>query len=145
MIETEKLKQIERMLGSKLIRERRAGIKMVQELLANDQCRDQLRVLLAALVMSDPIGTVKADAQSALDVDDARHISPLPRNPDDIFGTRCSKGHVSYFDKREYCGKQVTGMWRTSRRGDQDVDEVLVKCKTCGEESYVEINCEGYK
>ncbi len=139
------LDKLIKMLDSELIRERREGIKIAQDMLRKNQHRMKVRNLLAAITQKDKIGTIKTIARDVLNEDEARHISPSTKNPDYVFGARCPKGHVSYFDKREYCRKKDTGMWRVVRQADKEVDEVLVKCKICSEEFYVEVKCEGYK
>lgn len=147
MTDTERLDQLKQVLASQLIRERRAGIKMAAEMLANDLHRDEVRALLENLAKNDLMTTVQEDARKALAADDAR-LHPVPAAPPDyIFGAKCPKGHVSYFDKRECCPKSGQGTWRTITRGNREVDEILLRCKTkgCGEQFYAEVDCEGYK
>ena len=147
MSENEQLKQLREMLTGKLIRKRKAGIEMAREMLAQGIFREQVREMLAELVKKDLIMIVQEDAQKVLNEDDERRQSRPASSPDYIFGAVCPKGHTNYYDKREHCPKQSNITRRVVRRDSQELDEILVKCKTigCDEEFYVEIKCEGYK
>lgn len=147
MTDIDRLSQLKQTLGSNLIRERRAGIKMAAEMLANDFHRDEVHALLESLAKNDLITNVQDDARKVLVADNARR-NPVPtKNPDYIFIVRCPVGHVNSYDKREYCPRNGNIIRRTVVRGIHNVDEILIHCKTsgCGEEFYVEVDCEGYK
>lgn len=147
MTEIDRLSQLKQILGSNLIRERRAGIRMAAEMLANDLHRDEVHALLESLVKNDLITNVQDDARKALAADNARR-NPVPaKNPDYIFNVRCPKGHVNSYDKREYCPRNGNVIRRIVAHGTHNVDEILIHCKTsgCGEEFFVEVDCEGYK
>ena len=145
MTEAKTLAQLKEMLTSSLIRKRKTGIMMAAEMLASDMCRADVRALLEDISKTDLITLVQEAAQKALDDDDARR-SPQ-KNPEYIFGARCPKGHISHYDKREYCPKNSNVTRRTVFRDKRNVDELLLRCKIagCGEGFYVEVNCEGYK
>jgi len=145
MTEVEKLAQLKEMLSSHLIGKRKAGIMMAVEMLTNDVSKMEVRAILENISKNDLIMQVQEDAQKALDDDDARYAPP--KSPDYIFGARCPKRHVSYYDKREYCPKNSNITRRTILRDPGNIDELLVQCKTagCNEKFYVEIDCEGYK
>jgi hypothetical protein len=148
MADSEKIEQLKLMLGSDLIRKRKAGIIVAGEILARGENHEEIRHLLEKLIQLDPIGIVKEAAQKELDRDDqrlAQNYSRPRKTPDYIFGAKCPNGHVSYFDKREYCPKQSSFTRRIVYMNGQEVDEILVKCEICGEEFYVEVSCEGYK
>jgi hypothetical protein len=147
MSENEKLDQLKEMLSSELIRKRRAGIAMAVEMLASNLHWKDVRILLEDMAKNDLIGTVREDAQYALDEDDARRNPKKSASADYVFSARCPNGHVSYYDKREICPKSGIGHRRVVIRDGRESDEILLKCKTrgCGEEFAVEVDCEGYK
>lgn len=141
------INELKALLASNLIRERRAGISIAVEMLAADFNSDEVRTLLENIVKNDLITNVQNDARKALAIDNARR-SPVPaKSPDYIFNVRCPKGHVNSYDKREYCPRNGNVIRRTVVRGIHNVDEILIHCKTsgCGEDFYVEVDCEGYK
>ncbi len=61
-----------------------------------------------------------------------------------LFGVSCSKGHITYYDKRYVCRRANTIV-----RGDQGtkLDTLALSCDTvgCGERIIVEVDCEGYR
>ncbi len=142
---TDPLTQLNEMLTSDLIRKRKAGIVMAAEMLATDAQPQAVRALLEGIAKNDDMLTVREAAQVALDADQVRRNPP---RPDYVFDARCPNGHVVSYDKREHCPKkQGHGVYRTVSRDGKDLDEVLLKCKvkTCGEEFFGPVNCEGYK
>jgi hypothetical protein len=137
--------QLKEMLKSKLISKRKAGIEMARQMLAHDLACEPVRVLLQEAAKGDLIMGVQKLALEVLAEDDTRH-NPSPfKSPGYVFGGVCLKGHTSYYDKRELCPKQSLVIHRMVRRGGYDVDEIELKCKTCGEVFYAEVPCEGYK
>jgi hypothetical protein len=60
-----------------------------------------------------------------------------------IFGVRCEKGHVTYFDKREVC-RHDGNVKRTMRDG-KELDALRLRCGTCQAWVVAEVDCEGYK
>lgn len=145
MPKDEKLEQLKEMLTSNLIKKRKAGIEMAEEMLATGVDREQVRSMLEDVAKNDLMITVQEKAQQVIDEDTARHNPRLKQHADYVFGARCPKGHVSYYDKREYCSKQSGVFRRILERDGKELDEVLVRCKTCDEEFSVEVDCEGYK
>ena len=142
------LEEIERLLKSEFIRERKQGIQKAAELLANGLHRKAMRDRLAEIARNDLITGVGELAQAALDEDDQRHAVQPPRYQSDarhMFGAECPKGHVHYYDKRLYCPKQGNITRRTVFRDGVEQDEILVKCTTCGVEFVADVACEGYK
>jgi len=146
MTETERLTQLRQMLGSNLIRERRAGIKMAAEMLAHNLDRNEVHEMLTALAKDDLIGTVRTDAQNALADDDAhRHPTPAPP-PDYVFGAKCKYCHtITYLDKRKVCQKQGDLNREVVVRDGQVVNAISVTCEHCGKEFKAFVPCEGYK
>jgi hypothetical protein len=120
---------------------------LAERMLATGVQQAAARSALEALAKNDPITIVQEVAQAVLDAYAARSgSSPAAAPPDYVFGARCPNGHVSYFDKREYCPKNSIIIRRVVTRGGRDVEEVLVRCKTgCRKEFYVEVDCAGYK
>ena len=142
-----KLEQLKEMLQSNLIRKRKAGIKMAQEMLANGLHREEVLIMLHDIARGDLMMGVQELAQKVLEEDGTRDSSQVSTSADYVFGAVCPNGHTSYYDKREYCPKSSNITRRSVQRGAKKVDEVLVKCKTkpCSEEFFVEVSCEGYK
>lgn len=145
MTEPDQLTQLQEMLASEIHSKRRAGVAFGAEMLANGIQRAEVRALLEKVAQNDLLTTIQADARKALAEDNARH-SP-PKSPDYVFRGRCPQGHVSYYDKREECGKKGNVTRRTVWRDNRNADEILLRCKTpgCKQEFYVEVDCEGYK
>jgi hypothetical protein len=130
-----------------LIRKRKAGIQMAREMLAQGLEHEEVRALLDEIAKRDHMMGVQELAQDILNEDNARNGPQTFAPAGYVFGGVCSNGHTSYYDKREYCPKSSNVTRRTVQRGAQKVDEILVKCKTksCGEEFFVEVSCEGFK
>lgn len=65
-----------------------------------------------------------------------------------IFGVTCANHHISYFDKRKVCPASDNGIVRrVVREGGQELDELVLTCKTpgCGKKIKIRIDCESYK
>ncbi len=146
MTETERLAQLKQMLTSNLIRERRAGIKMAVEMLANDLHSDEVRVLLENLAKNDLITTVQDDARQSLAADEAQRNPPPAAPLDYVFGAKCTYcHHVNYLDKREVCPKQSNLSREVIVRDGQEMDFIWVTCKYCGKDFKTPVPCKGYK
>jgi hypothetical protein len=147
MTDPKPLTQLKEMLASNLIRTRKEGIKMADEMLANDTQPELVRALLTELAKSDPMIIVREAAKVVLDLDGARRNPPPAKSPDYIFQARCPDGHVNYYDKRVYCPRRGNVPRSMVSRGGKNLDEVLIKCtgKACGKEFSVEVDCEGYR
>lgn len=63
---------------------------------------------------------------------------------DASFQVTCQKGHSNTFDKYEVCNRSDTVM-RGVHGKRLPMEELLLKCKTCGIEMSVEIDCGGYR
>ena len=62
-----------------------------------------------------------------------------------IFGVRCKKGHISYFDKRRVCSASKDTVREIEKSADAELDELHLKCETCGVEVVAHEDCRGYK
>ncbi|MBP1466202.1 toll/interleukin-1 receptor domain-containing protein [Candidatus Chloroploca sp. M-50] len=64
-----------------------------------------------------------------------------------IFGVRCAKGHVTYFDKQVVCRAGGTIVRLTELRDGKNFDALRLRCGTsgCSEWVVVEVDCEGYR
>jgi len=147
MTDPEKLNQLKEMLSSGLIRKRKTGIDMAAELLASDPQPKAVRDLLTDIAKHDAMITLREAARAVLSADEARRNPPTMTSPTYVFSARCSKGHLSYYDKRTYCPKQDNVTRRSVARAGKNVDEILLKCRTsgCDEEFFAEVDCQGYQ
>ena len=68
----------------------------------------------------------------------------MHQNNSPYFDVVCINGHTSQFDKREVCRRNKT-TWRDTGQEPQEKDELLLKCKTCGEDMSVDVDCGGYR
>ncbi len=60
------------------------------------------------------------------------------------FIVTCQKGHKSTFDKYDVCNRD--DMLLRGKAGKRlPMEEVILKCKKCGIEMSVEIDCGGYR
>ena len=62
-----------------------------------------------------------------------------------IFGVRCKNGHVSYFNKRRACSESRDVAREIGNSADSELDELHLKCDTCGVEVVAYQDCRGYK
>ncbi|GAC1423302.1 MAG: hypothetical protein PVS3B3_33660 [Ktedonobacteraceae bacterium] len=60
------------------------------------------------------------------------------------FSVECPNKHVNYFDKYEECNRDDIVLREVSQKR-LPMEELLLKCKTCGAEISVEIDCGGYR
>jgi hypothetical protein len=95
-------------------------------------CTDAVAQLLPHL---PPVAS--APTQPAVASSEAAHI----------FRVRCSKGHVTYFDRREVCREDGSITRSLVYRDDRQLDALRLRCGTagCGEWVWVDVDCEGYK
>jgi len=112
--------------------------------------REAILALLEYIAQSDLMPGVR-DKASAVLQEDAKKAAqgPLPPflNPDDsrhIFAVRCKKGHITNFDKRRVCVAQGMGVREHEEPAGTKLQKLVLKCKECGEELPVSIDCEGY-
>lgn len=135
-------------LSHEYIRVRQEGIARAEELARKEPYGEQVLALLEDLAHNDLIGIVRDDARAALDRLNPQPPAGLPGSPDSrhIFGARCRNGHVSYFDRREVCPASGSVIRRrTVMRGGAEIDELILKCRECGEELTAHVDCAGYK
>ncbi len=123
MSESDLIGQLEGLLGSPNISQRKAGIAMAAEMLSGGQERVLVRALLEDLIAHEPLLTVREQAQAALAEDERRHSNA---SPDYVFGATCPNGHVSYYDKRKVCPKSGTVIRRVVFRGGREVEEIYL-------------------
>jgi hypothetical protein len=136
------------LLTHQYIRERKKGIAQAAELLQRGERPAEMLAVLEDIARYDLIESVRQEAQAVLDktkqsaapatsASDARHM----------VGGRCSKGHITYFDKRAICASDGTIPRAHVQRADKDLDEVYVTCATagCGEQLVIRVDCEGYR
>lgn len=60
------------------------------------------------------------------------------------FDVTCPKGHTSIFSKHEVCNREDVVL-RGDGKKRLPMEELFLKCKTCGIEMSVEIDCGGYR
>ena len=60
------------------------------------------------------------------------------------FQITCQRGHTNTFDKYDVCNRKDVA-WRGDNGKRLPMEELLLKCKTCGIEMSVEIDCGGYR
>ena len=138
---------IQDLLEHEYIRERKKGLQQGADFLAQGLYRTQIRALLEKTARGDLVLGVAEMARQVLAEDDQRHATYPPqyerKGSEHIVGTICSKGHPSYYDKRRICPGE--DRYRMRRADGMVVDQLVVKCQTCGEEMKIEVDCGGYK
>lgn len=146
MTQPNELDSIKALLAHAHIAERKAGIARAERLLQADQCRDQLLPLLEQVASYDLMITVREEAERVLREDRQRRQPPArPDESPHIIHVTCSKGHVSHFDRRRICPPSSKFKRETVTRGGKQIDEMYLKCTTCGAEVIVDVDCEGYR
>ena len=126
---------------------RKEAIEQAAEMLQRGEYRDEVLAILEYLAKNDLMMGVRDKAQEALEADAKRGAPALPPpylklgDPRDIFGARCKNGHVTYFNKRRACSDR-SGIVRD--RAGKQLNELHLKCGTCGDIMAVLIDCEGY-
>jgi len=131
------------------IRIRKESIDQAAEMLRRDEHRAAVLALLEYLAHNDLMMGVRDKAQEVLDADAKKGVAhpPLLRSGESrhIFGVRCRNGHITYFDKRRVCSAQSAIVRRLTQRAGKELDELVLTCEQCGEETMVPVDCEGYK
>jgi len=126
---------------------RKEAIEQASVMLKRGEYREEVLAILEYLVKDDLMMGVRDKAQEALEADAKRATpsSPPPfahlGNPRDIFGVRCKNGHITYFNKRQACSDRSSVV---RNRAGKQLNELHLKCGTCGEVVAVLIDCEGY-
>lgn len=131
------------------IRVRKQGIEHAAKLLEREEYREEVLALLEDVARTDLMMTVREKAGAALHAY-RRRQAPTDAGEGDsrhIFGVRCAKEHVTYFDKRQVCAASSTFVRNVVRRAGMELDEIYLKCgePDCDCEMVVRIDCEGYR
>ncbi len=131
------------------IRLRKEASDLAAGMLTRDEHREEVLAVLEYLARHDQMMGVRDKAQEVLDADTKQHAGqpqlPLLRPADAqyTFGVRCSKGHMSYFNKKHVCSEKLSPVHRRLQRAGAELDEIELTCKVCGETMIVRIDCEG--
>lgn len=134
------------------INARKTAIEQASDMLKqqNQPHREAILALLEYLAQHDLMTGVRDKANAVLQ-EDAKKVAQIPPppflNPDDsrhIFAVRCNKGHITYFDKRRVCVAQGEGIRKHEEVTATKLQKLVLKCKECGEELPVSVDCEGY-
>ena len=142
----DELMTVAALLAHEHIKVRKEGIARAARLLAAGQHREPILALLEDIARKDLISGVRESARRVLDAE--RQKNTPPARPDEsrhIFGARCPNGHITYFDRRRVCPDSGTFVRQIVHRGGTELDEIYLKCETCGCEFSVPVDCEGYK
>ena len=129
------------------IRVRKEAIDHAAEMLQRNEHREAVLAVLEDLARNDLMMGVREKAQGVLDADAKKSTpQPPPSQARYIFGVRCKNGHVTYFDKRRVCSA-YTDVPRVivGGAGDEELDELHLKCDTCGVDVVARVDCKGYK
>jgi TIR domain len=131
------------------IRERKQAIDTAAAMLQRGEQREAVLAMLEYLAHNDLMDGVREKAREALaPYTKQAAASPAPSNATDsrhTFGVRCKNGHVSYFDRREVCSAHTTFPRETRQSAGQELDELLLKCETCGLEVAARVDCGKYR
>ncbi len=131
------------------IRERKAAIDAAAAMLQRDEQREAVLAMLEYLAHNDLMDGVREKAREALaPYTKQAAASPAPSAAGasrHTFGVRCKNGHVSYFDRREVCSAHTKFPRETRQSAGQELDELLLKCETCGVEVAARVDCGKYR
>lgn len=121
---------------------RKEAIDRAKEMLQRGEHREEVLAILEYLERNDLLDGVREKARSVLQQATQPNTAPSttpvhPRDARHLFDVRCQNGHITRFDRRDVCSKR-----REVMRG---LDELVLKCSTCGVKMAVEIDCEGYE
>lgn len=129
------------------IRDRKEAIEHAAAMLQRGEQREAVLAVLEYLAHNDLMTGVRENAQAVLDTD-AQKVTTPPLRPDElrhIFGVRCKKGHVTDFDKRRVCVAYIEVPRKCITDAGEELDELHLKCKECGEAVVQRVDCRGYK
>jgi hypothetical protein len=126
---------------SPYVRKRLSAVRTAARFLEMDNPDPEILTLLEHSALQDKVDSVR---QLALDTIH-HYLETLPLKTPKVSKMRkirvlCSKGHVSYFNKDEICGSQEKFL--RVRRKLKKLDDILLKCKHCGEAMVVQVDCE---
>jgi TIR domain len=131
------------------MRSRKAAIDQAAEMLQRGEHREEVLAILEYLAGNDVMEGVRQKAQAVLNAEAKKSAPPLASlHPDDsrhMFGVRCKNGHVTYFDKRRVCSAYKEVPRAVREVAGMELDELLLKCGTCGVEFVARTDCGGYK
>jgi hypothetical protein len=131
------------------IRERKDAIDAASAMLQRGEQREAVLAILEYLAHNDLMDGVREKAREALALYTKQAAaSPAPSNATDsrhTFGVRCKNGHVSYFDRREVCSAHTKFKRETRQSAGQELDELFLKCETCGVEVAARVDCSKYR
>lgn len=131
-----------------LIRKRKESIALAADLLKKEIHRDEVLAVLEYLVRNDSITRVRDLAKEVLAAETKtgeEQVKPSDQPTKHNFGVRCRKGHVTYFDKRVVCVASTPVLLETKQSANVELDELYLKCKTCGEEVVARVDCSEYR
>jgi hypothetical protein len=117
------------------------AIRKAGHLLEKGSSDPEILSLLEKSALQDKVESVRQLAFETIH----HYVDTLPLKTPKVSKTRkirvlCSKGHVSYFNKDEICGSQE--QFVRIRRKLKKMDDILLKCKQCGEAMVVQMDCE---
>jgi len=128
------------------IRERKAAIDRAAEMIKQGEHSENLLALLQYLAKHDLIMGVRDRAQEVLDAEAKQALpSPIPQDSRHFFGVRCKNGHISSFDKRLVCSAYKEATRAVKERAGKKLDELWLKCTTCGVDVVAYVDCEDYR
>jgi hypothetical protein len=132
---SEKLKRLQSLLASELIRDRQSGIKLAAELLAQTDQPAEVRAMLERIAAGDPITMVREHAEITMEVDQARRV-PRKARPSAGSGValRCPQGHLNHYTRSEICPEAPQG-------SQANWVDVSLRCKECGAQFTARVNC----
>lgn len=136
------------LLTHERIREQKQGVTEAAAMIARGERREELLALLEEMARNSLFGAVAKEARKVLDALGGQPVPPTPTiDSRHTFGVRCSKGHVSSFDKREVCPATNLVPRSVVPTAGKELDEMLLHCRTsgCPEQIVVRIDCGGYK
>src|SRR5712691_3674807 len=141
--------KLEEQVAHQYIRERKEAIDAAAGMLQRGEQREAVLAMLEYLAHNDLMDGVRVKAREALaPYTKQAAASPAPSNATDsrhTFGVRCKNGHVSYFDRREVCSAHTKFPRETRQSAGQELDELLLKCETCGVEVATRVDCSKYR
>lgn len=142
------LLKLEERAAHQYIRERKEAIDAAAGMLQRGEQREVVLAMLEYLAHNDLMDGVRVKAREALAPYTKQAASPAPSNATDsrhTFGVRCKNGHVSYFDRNEVCSAHSKFPRETRQSAGQELDELLLRCETCGVDVAARVDCGKYR
>lgn len=126
---------------SPYIRKRLAAVRGASNELERRRPDPEILHLLEQAARQDESESVRQKALESL----RSYVGGLPLknhrlNKANKIRVTCSKGHTSLYDKKEICGSRDEFM--RTRVFVESKDDILIKCKRCGEAMVVQVDCE---